>query len=300
MTDDRPALLSFARRAFAAVHEWLWLGSGARARRDLGADRAAFDALYDRAQSRSDGADALWREGARAEALAMIAAACDDLLALRARFAPIAARIGSPEGLASVERFGDRDETLPRDAERSFRAALRASRIALDRARGARWGAMRRAEALALRYIALGLAVFGGVALVRDAWFTHRLRARASAFFNTNFAPQLAVDRRGDTSWLLPDRQTGWLHVAFAPRRVRILRLLNVQRSTDRGSTACRVELYAGQRVVQTLPVDLRAMVANPQPLRLPLAPPEPIDGIRIHVDDFVGLGGGLSEVEVE
>jgi hypothetical protein len=300
MTDDRPAPLSFVRRALAAVREWLWLGAGARARRDLGADRAAFDALYDRARSRTDGAEVLWREGTRAEALAMIAAACDDLLALRSRFAPIADRVGDPAGLAAVERFGDRDETLPQDAERAFRAASRAAQIALARAAGARMTGAHRAEALGLRYFALGLAVFGAGTMVRDAWFTHRLRARASMAFNTNFAAPLAVDRRSDTSWLLPDRRTGWLHVSFPLRRVRMLRLLNVQRSTERGAAECRVQLYVGERVVQTIPVDLRAMVANPQPFRLPLAPPEPIDGVRIHVDDYVGLGGGLAEVEVE
>jgi hypothetical protein len=284
----------------AALREWFTLGEGARARAALGADRAAFDGLFERAQKRVSGADALWREGARAEALAMVALACEDLRAIAERFEPLAARLEGVEGLASGERYADRDEALPSDADARFRRALGAASVALARLRGASLTPAGRVEALGLRYVTLALSVLGASVVVREALYTHRLRARASSFFSTNFAPQLAVDRKPNTQWLLPDGQLGWLHVTFPPRRARILRLLNTQALSNYGTAACRVELYAGQRVVQTLSVNMRAMVANPQPLRLPLSPPEAIDGVRIHIEEYVGIGGGLAEVEVE
>lgn len=297
-THDRASTRT--RRALRWTREWLTLSEGARARQALGAQASSVDHAVRRARERAESAYLLWSHGARAEALALLHQAADALRELATSHPALRARIGDPSALGGHERYGEREETLPSDIAARFASLSKTVDVALARVESVTYSRAARSKALLVRYGSLLAAVIGGAAVIRDARFKHRVHARASGYFSGTYAPANAVDRRVNTQWLLPNGELGWIRLTFPSRRVRILRMLNVQGMPSYGTTEARVELLVGERVVQTIPVTMRAMLANPQPLRLPIHYSSEIDGIRVHVTEFVGFGGGFAELEVE
>ncbi|MDP3275053.1 MAG: hypothetical protein Q8Q09_07635 [Deltaproteobacteria bacterium] len=154
-----------------------------------------------------------------------------------------------------------------------------------------------------LRVSRVGSALLAAVmvlGLLTQGLRPDRLRVTVFTSLSPEFAGEFAVDRDPRTQWLGPDHLPGWLQINFARRRVHVLRLLNVQGRSDRGTGRVRMDLFVDGRVVHTEHADLQPMVANPQPMRIPMLYTQPIDGIRISIETFVGLGAGLAEVEID
>jgi hypothetical protein len=109
-----------------------------------------------------------------------------------------------------------------------------------------------------------------------------------------------AVDGDADTHWLLPDHRAGWVRVAFSSRTLRALRLYNVRRMPAYGAKLCTIEVERGGAVVHSARVDLTLTVGKREPFLFTLPSPTVADAVRVHVQTWHSLGGGLAEIELE
>lgn len=109
----------------------------------------------------------------------------------------------------------------------------------------------------------------------------------------------------GNTYWLLPNRQTGWVQIDLQrPYSIAKLRWLNTHNSNcnDRATTRFHIALsltgaFAGEEaIVLTGP-----MAFSAQPRFQEFTLPEPVSAqyVRFYVDAYHNLGGGLNELEV-
>lgn len=290
---------SIGARLRSAVREWLLLSETRAARSELSGDCAPFEKLFRRAEQRVHGAQSLWREGAKIDAFAMLDHASDDVRAIAEAFPTIRDRMGSLDALARDEKHEPFTETLPSDAAKAFSTHTRALLLALARARPATVRPWKRLFLLVSRWSFL--LMLGALAWsVRDGLSPRRLGARASATWGLTYAPPFAVDRDKSTHWLLPDGQLGWLQVSFTPKRVRVLRIWQPQGMPMYAVNRIRVEYMLGTRVVRTESLNIRSMIASPQPVRIPVVGTPLLDSIKIHIEEFATGGGGFAEVEVE
>ena len=123
-------------------------------------------------------------------------------------------------------------------------------------------------------------------------------RAVASATFNWNFPASSAVDGDGRREWLLPDMTSGWLDLYLSPDRdVSRLHVVNSKNApfNDRATRTLRVEVYFGDELRQTHFAAFEA----PHAQELDVEIGTRADRIRLVVETWSGLGGGLAEVEV-
>ncbi len=286
-------------RWLAAIAEWSTLAETRAARRAIVGDKRAYARLVDRAQQRIDAAEALWREGARIDAFAALERACDDLRELAAAQPAIAERMGPLAALERSESYLPQQDTLPADARKAFsRQALAAQRM-VARARPAARSIVAMALALVGRWAMVAM-VLAFAWSVRDGLAPRRLAARASSTWGLQYAPPFAVDRDRKTNWLLQDGVLGWLQVSFTPAKVRVLRIWQPQAMPMYAVNRIRVEYMLGRRVVRTQTLDIRSMIASPQPVRIPVVGEPLLDSIKIHIEELGAGGGGFAEVEIE
>jgi hypothetical protein len=305
------------------VVEWFRLREAAATAARLGPsetrERALRDALAE-ARQKARAATALRLDYSGAEALRLARAAFDVLARAVAELAdapedrpPDAAE--GPPGAARLRRFVDEvrarvdpagvpawQKDFRAEHERALGTLLRAVRR-LDRdllplSRGPSGiRALRRRRLAGL--IAAGLALLAGVvALVGLRW---GLRAEASAVLGQDHAADHAVDGDPRTEWALPNGETGWLDVRIWPsRRASRIRLLNSRNAPhdDRGTKDFRVDLFYEGRQVEVLKGAFQTFPEN-RWLSLPVHDLR-IDRLRLHVDSYHGVGGGIAEVEVD
>lgn len=128
------------------------------------------------------------------------------------------------------------------------------------------------------------------------------IEARASARFGPEFPPEHAVDDDESSEWLLPDRTPGWVEAAISPpTRVERVRLLNSHNRhyNDRATREYTVELFSGDRVVQTIEGRWDELVSRPEWTDHP-AGHDGVDRIRFTVRSWFRNGGGLAELRWE
>ena len=122
--------------------------------------------------------------------------------------------------------------------------------------------------------------------------------------------PENAADRDEMSYWHLPDGQIGWIDLHLTPPRdVTAIRLMNAhdlhaddqnrydRRRFDRASRQIHVHAYSGGREVASVERELprlRALDRETIPLEA-----HAVDRIRIDINSFWGVGGGLAEIEV-
>ena len=109
------------------------------------------------------------------------------------------------------------------------------------------------------------------------------------------------VDGNPATEWLLPTNTGGWVEVAFHPRTVKTVKVLNAHNPPylDRAAQDFRVEGYRDGQIVHTSKHKFTKLDDNPQWMTIPL-PKVRLDTVRIVVETFHKRGGGLAEVVIE
>lgn len=123
-------------------------------------------------------------------------------------------------------------------------------------------------------------------------------KAVASASFHMDFPASAVVGGDPRREWLLPDKTAGWLDLYLSPRReVGRLHILNSENAPyfDRATSKLRVEVYFDDELRQTH----RVTFEGPHTREVEIEIGAPADRIRLVVETWSGLGGGLGEVEV-
>lgn len=121
-------------------------------------------------------------------------------------------------------------------------------------------------------------------------------RPLASATYNGDYPVSALVDGDDHREWLLPDGTGGWVDLYLSPHRdVSSLHLVNAKNApyNDRGVRTMRVEVYFDDDLRQTHALTFDGGTAQDVVVGVPA------DRIRLVVEAWTGLGGGLAEVEV-
>lgn len=150
----------------------------------------------------------------------------------------------------------------------------------------------------------LGLAAAGGILLagVLVLATRHKPEVQASAYYGNDprFQPANVL---GDTpgEWLLPTGAKGWIEVTTGGGRIKALKLQNAWNPpfNDRATIDYRIECFHKGKVVHTGSHTFGPFKPSPEAQRIPLDLPN-VDRVRIHVDSFHHLGGGLAAVSWE
>ncbi len=157
---------------------------------------------------------------------------------------------------------------------------------------GSRWRLRLSVAAVA---ITLG-AVSGGL------WLRNAPTLRASGAYSSDFPVSQAIDGLSRTEWLLPEKQPGWLELAYPrPRTLRTIRLRNAENSYfhDRATKSFRLQAFSRGRLVASATGELPPIEASRGWVAVPLVAGD-VTELRIDVESFYGLGGGLAELEVQ
>jgi hypothetical protein len=109
------------------------------------------------------------------------------------------------------------------------------------------------------------------------------------------------IDGNPATEWLLPTNTGGWIEVTFRPRTVRTVKVVNSHNPPfqDRATQDFRVEGYRNSQLLHTSKHKFAKLEDNPRPLAIAI-PNLSLDAIRVVVESFHKVGGGLAEVTVE
>jgi hypothetical protein len=251
----------------------------------------ALRSQLDRAEASLEHAREQWREGdgdAALEALREAERTFDDAL--------------GPSGSA-LQRAASPYAPLPDDARRSiatFNARWSDLAAALDRVRPAAAPAARNLTLLLWRWaVAIALVVFF-VDGTRSILERRATKTTASASWGVTYPPENIRDHNFDTSWLLPDGATGWIHAAFSARSVRAVKIYSVRRLPSYGAKLATVDFELSGRVVHSAPIDLSSTLGQSAPHVLALPAPLRVDAVRLTIRSFHGLGGGVGELEIE
>jgi hypothetical protein len=125
---------------------------------------------------------------------------------------------------------------------------------------------------------------------------------RSSADFDeiTHDAHKI-IDGNPSTEWLLPTNMGGWIELTFRPRTIKAVKLLNAHNPpySDRATQDFRIEGYRSNQIVHTSKHKFPKLEATPGWLTIPI-PKVRVDTVRVVVESFHKLGGGLAEVTVE
>jgi len=170
-------------------------------------------------------------------------------------------------------------------------------------------GSPRRMLGFGLAFAGFGLlaylrGVFAPEPTARVAQIS-RLTATASGTseseLHTHYSPDKAVDGDPKTEWLAPDFQEAWLDVRLEPAvPMKAVALLNARNPPfdDRGAQQFRVEAYLGPRRV-AIAEDSFGPKSDQQTWRYVPIQADSADRIRVIVQTWSGLGGGIAEVRV-
>ncbi len=130
--------------------------------------------------------------------------------------------------------------------------------------------------------------------------------ATASESLSPSFGPERVVDGSTDEVeidyWLLPDGTTGWVQVELdAQHQLARIRWLNTHNGEDydRAATEWRLAISADGLGFQEIASGTEEF--SPEPEWVTVEVPEEADAarfIRLYVDGYYGLGGGVNEIE--
>jgi len=146
--------------------------------------------------------------------------------------------------------------------------------------------------------LALGAAaLFVGV-LVWRLWL--RPHATASAVYSPKYPASQAIDGMDATEWLLPDRTLGWLELRFPSRKVRKVALVNAYNAyyKDRGAERVTVTAYGPKGKLASTQGRFAKLSGDRKPLVLSLNA-DGVTRLRVEVQSYFAMGGGLAEVDV-
>jgi hypothetical protein len=152
------------------------------------------------------------------------------------------------------------------------------------------------------RYLwsAAALALLG-IASLAFFVFSNTPTASASGVFASDTPASEAIDGLSKTEWLLPDRETGWLELEFArPRAIDSVQIQNGSNRhyLDRGAKTIKLEAIGHGRVLATARGDFPPITSAAPPVTFPLRA-DGVTKVRITIESFYGVGGGLAEVRV-
>jgi len=152
------------------------------------------------------------------------------------------------------------------------------------------------------RRLALAAAAAVLIAVSFGLWARNAPLLRASGVYSGDFPASQATDGLSRTEWLLPEKQPGWLELSYRrPRTLRTVLLRNSENSYfhDRATKSFRIRAFSRGRLVASAKGELPPIEANRGWLNVPLVARD-VTELRIDVDSFYGLGGGLAEVDVQ
>jgi hypothetical protein len=279
---------------------------------ELGADvrRRARESLR-LAEQRLDAADLLARSPHRVESMRVLVRALQTLE-------------GTIDQLKTAAN-GSLSAIVPEEtheALRTFRAQLESSPEAdalLSREQLTKWREVRRFAAklrvklrralltrnqFIVRWVAVGAAVLGAVALLRLG-ITH-LRdgvvATASTSYSSYFGPENTLDGNPNTEWLAPDDTAAWVEHDYRPAiDVRAVKVNNSRNDPyfDRATKDVTVELYRGNSLVAQAsaafePTSLTELTS----LEMAVVG-QGITRVRYIARSYYGKGAGFADVDV-
>jgi hypothetical protein len=117
---------------------------------------------------------------------------------------------------------------------------------------------------------------------------------------SATFSADMAIDGRNDTSWLLPDRATGWVEQRMSPaRHVSEVVLLNTSNGTslDRATSDYRLEIYSGGSLARAIDGHFD-WSDTPQPVTHQIDM-DNVQRVRFVVRGYHRTGAGLAEMTV-
>ncbi|MEO8183901.1 MAG: hypothetical protein ABI895_34180 [Deltaproteobacteria bacterium] len=123
----------------------------------------------------------------------------------------------------------------------------------------------------------------------------------ASKTYSALYPPEQAVDGLDGTEWLLPDASSGSLEIGFhAPRTLHAVGLKNSINlpHRDRATREFHVHAFAGERLLGSVSGSFPPLESARDWRELDLFA-EGVTRLRIDIDSYYGLGGGLAEVDV-
>ncbi len=272
------------------------------------ADRARRAAALRTARQKARAADALFCDGHRAEAIALLAEAVEATLEAvdDARHAAILAARGisvrtTRDLLAALRSARDLEDGIGAGDAAAFQAALVARRRLAD----ALALASLEPKALARRR-ARRVGALAGVALLAAALpfvpipELTRVRVWSSGdwTYNAHLAAD-AVDGDPRTEWHAPDQTGGWLDIRVSPpvdmARLRVLNGHNPP-FDDRGCAVAVIRLYRRGEEVASFSHRWRGVEADPAWVDFEVGQPG-IDRIRIDVPVYHQMGVAIAEV---
>jgi hypothetical protein len=183
---------------------------------------------------------------------------------------------------------------------RFFRSATRVTETALERLLPL---VAKPAQIVVNRWIRIGGVVAVLVALLLTSLSMRRaVEVRASASFDEIVhEPSKVHDGNPATEWLLPTKTAGWVEVGFRPRTVTTVKVLNSHNPPydDRATREFRVEGYRGGQIVHSSKHSFTKVESQPTWLTIAI-PGLRLDAVRIVVENFHKVGGGLAEIVIE
>jgi hypothetical protein len=118
---------------------------------------------------------------------------------------------------------------------------------------------------------------------------------------NDAHAPARVLDGLVLTEWHAPSGESGWLDLTLSePGPVATVALLNARNLPygDRSTKAFRIEAFAGDRLVASARGRFARKSAEPDWQLVPLGAPR-ADRVRVVVESWFGLGGGIAEARL-
>lgn len=307
---------------------WLRDAEGWARRLEEGARQILF-AQVTRARQKLESARLLWAHEQYVEGLRLAEESVVEALRAAEQAAPILATSpSSPPGtavrplwadvLAALGAAGDEiDEAmmaaggfvgsrpswngdLRPENRRYFRNAIRTTEAALEHLQPL---VLRPRRIVATRWLRVlaAIAVVAGV-IITIVSIRNAIEVRASGTFNDlQYDARKAIDGKPTTEWLLPSNAGGWIEVAFRPRTIKTVKLLNARNAPffDRATRDFRIEGYLDKKVVHTSKHSFAKFEENPQWMILPL-PSVRVDTVRIVVENHHKTGAGLAELAYE
>jgi hypothetical protein len=183
---------------------------------------------------------------------------------------------------------------------RFFRSATRVSEGALERLTPlvTKPGRIVTARYIRLASVVAIAAAFGLTLLsLRGVVDVHA----SGSFDEIMHEPHKIIDGNPATEWLLPSNTGGWIEVTFRPRTVKAVKLLNAHNPPfgDRGTQDFRIEGYRNNQIVHTSKHKFPKLEDSPHWMTIAI-PSLRLDTVRVVIESYHKVGGGLAEIAIE
>ena len=293
-----------AEGRFARVRELLFLREAeARARRASDERRASIATSLAFVRQKREAAETLWRGGCRAEALARAVDAFESAArSSEMASVPDLAGVASMREVIARTKLPALEDSVGADHMTLFVQLVEAV-DALERAILPL--TLSPADIVIRRRWRVGVTAIAALAIVATLFLFVRphttMRTEVSAAYTLASTGDNAIDGKLSTEWLLPDKTLGWIDVYVHPvKSLHAVRLRNCHNRSynDRGTKAFHVDAMRGGVVVAT-----REGVLDPgdSPRWVSVEfGGEQVDVIRVTVDSYYQLGGGLAEINID